>query len=103
MFQFTTEIIDVIKSKCVCNTFPSTILWSAMQDQLSSGLNTHPAMLHAQFQLRTSAKGSLAFDLALVQDLQQLVKMIEPLVVPHHLTNRKQSTKRMKEVMVLIS
>ena len=92
-FQFTVEIIDVVKGKCVWDIFPSTILWPAMQDQLSRVLNIHPAMLHAQFQFSTDAKGSLPFDLTCFQDLQQLVTMIKPLVVPRCLANGKRSTK----------
>ena len=90
---FQYEIIDVIKGKHVRDTFPSTISWSVMHDWLSRVLNMHPAKLHAQFQLSTNAKGLLPFDLTSFQDLQQLVTMIEPLVVPHHLTNGKRSTK----------
>ena len=36
------------------------------------------------------------------QDLRQLVKMIQPLVVPPRLANGKWSKKRMKEVIVLV-
>ena len=92
-FQFTVEIVDIVKGKLVQDIFPSTISWPAMQDQLSRVLNIHPAMLHAQFLFSTDAKGLLPFDLTFFQDLQQLVTMIEPLVVPHCLANGKRSTK----------
>lgn len=102
-FQFTAEIIDVVKGKCVHDIFSSTISWPAMQDRLSRVLNVHLAMLHAQFRFSTDAKGSLPFDLTCSEDLQQLTTMIEPLVVPCCLANGKRSTKWPKEVIVLIS
>jgi hypothetical protein len=63
----------------------STILWADLQEKLCEILNIYPASLHAQYQLSTDAKASLPFDLTSCQEFQQLIKMIQPLVVPPRL------------------
>ena len=65
----------------------STIRWPTLEQKLSEILNIYPASLHAQYHLSTDAKGSLPFDLTSSPDLQQLVNMIQPLVVPPRLAN----------------
>jgi hypothetical protein len=80
----------------------STILWADLQEKLCEILNIYPASLHVQYWLSTDAKASLPFDLTSHQEFQQLIKMIQPLVVPLRLANRQRSKKQMKEVTVSV-
>src|ERR1700676_1273306 len=103
IFEISIEVIDIQRGKRVRERIFSTILWPTLQQKLSEILNIYSASLHAQYRLSTDAKGSLPFDLTSSQDLRQLVKIIQPLVVPPRLANGKRSKKRMKEVIVSVS
>ena|ERR1700722_2319514 len=91
IFEISIEVIDIQRGKRVQQKIFSMILWPMLQQKLSEILNIYPALLHAQYCLSTDAKGSLLFDLTSSQDLRQLVKMIQPLVVPPRLANGKRS------------
>lgn len=77
--------------------------WTALKDKLAELLNVHPTTLHAQYRLSTDSKASLPFDLTSQTELNNLLNVLHPLVVPPILASGRRSTRRMKPVSVQIS
>jgi hypothetical protein len=59
-------------------------------------------MLHAQYRFSTDNKESLPLDLTSQADLNTMLSLLQPLIVPARLANGRRSTHKMKLVVVQI-
>ncbi|KAI9508611.1 hypothetical protein F5148DRAFT_1148903 [Russula earlei] len=103
MFLFTVEVINIAKGNCTIEIIMSTIPWFTLQQKLAQHLNVYPSALHAQYRLSTDPKGSLPLDLTTLEHFDTMIALLQPLVVPPCLQNGKRSTRKMKEVKVVVT
>jgi hypothetical protein len=79
----------------------STITWSNLQQRLAEALDVYPTSLHAQYRLSTEPK-ALPFDLISQRNLDAMIALVRPLLVPALLANGLPSKRQLKNVTVQI-
>jgi hypothetical protein len=82
--------------------FSSTISWDSLEERMGELLNIYLKNLRLQYRLSTDSSKSLPFDLASQQQLDALITLLRPLIIPPRLANGKKSTRKMKSVSVNI-
>ena len=79
----------------------SDISWTDLREIIALRLGIHPSSLQAQYRLSTQPK-ALPLDLQTENDLEMMLALVEPLVVPPLLANGWCSTHKMKPVTIQI-
>jgi hypothetical protein len=98
VFDITADIID--KGNHQMKILSSMVLWPKLQTQLAELFNVYPTSLHTQYCLSTDPKECLPCDLMCQDQLNMMVKLLKPLIVPPRLKGGKRSTRKMKPVSV---
>ena len=100
-FCIMLEIANQRKGSRSIQEIQSTITWTALQEDLARLLNVYPSSLQAQYHLSTQPK-ALPLDLQTENDLNMMVTMLHPLIIPPLLQSGQHSTRQMKPVTVHI-
>jgi hypothetical protein len=101
-FNFTLEINDKQKGSRTVTIVSSTITWDQLRLQIAEHLNVFPSTLVVQYRLSTEAKGSLPCDLASQVQLDVVISILRPLIVPAILANGQRSKRARKAVVVQV-
>jgi hypothetical protein len=83
-------------------TFSSTISWDNLEERMGEVLNIYLKNLRLQYRLSTDSSKSLPFDLASQPQLDAMITLLRPLIVPPLLASGKKSTRKMKPVSVQV-
>jgi len=101
-FSVTMEVSNKQKGIRAIEIIPSTTSWFELEHKLAKILDIYPTSLHAQYRFSTDNKESLPLDLTSPQNLQIMMTLLRPLVVPPILSNGRRSTRKMKPVTVQV-
>jgi hypothetical protein len=85
-FHVMLEIANEHIKLCKIERIQSDILWTNLQEIVALCLSIHPSSLQAQYHLSTQPK-ALLLDLQTENDLEMMLTLVEPLVVPPLLAN----------------
>jgi hypothetical protein len=100
-FRIMLEIANQRKGSRSIQEIQSTITWTTLQEDLARLLDVYPSSLQAQYRLSTQPK-ALPLDLQTENDLNMMVTMLRPLIIPPLLQSGRRSTRQMKPVTVHI-
>jgi hypothetical protein len=76
--------------------------WHELKDRVAEHLNIFPTSVHLQYRFSTDTKDSLPCDLTSQQQLDVLLALLRPLIVPAILANGRPSTRQKKAVVVQV-
>jgi hypothetical protein len=100
-FNYTIEVNNTEKGSRIVDIVASTTSWFAFQERIAKHLNVYPSSLHIQYRFSTDSK-ALPCDLTSQDNLDTMITLLRPLVVPPLLANGRRSTRQMKAVTVQI-
>lgn len=101
LFIIMLKMLNQCKGTHSIEMVSSKVAWIFLCDHLTQILNAFPSSLRVQYQLSTEPK-ALPVDLESEADLEMMLKLVEPLIVPLILANGYRSKHKMKDVKVQI-
>jgi hypothetical protein len=100
-FTITLEVLNQRKGTRSIEMVSSKVAWIFLRDRLAQILDAFPSSLRVQYRLSIEPK-ALPVDLESEADLETMLKLVEPLIVPPILANGRRSKRKMKDVKVQI-
>ena len=101
-FKYTIEINNKLKGTRTVMIVESTMLWFRLEQQLAEALNVYPASLHARFRFSTDHKDVLPCDLTSQKQLDTMIALLRPRIVPGRTKSGQPSVRPMRQVTVQV-
>lgn len=98
-FNIILDVTNQCKGSCSMEIISSAITWTFLQECLAKAFDIYPLSLQAQYQLSMDAK-ALLLNLQNENDLEVLITLVHPLIVPSCNTNGSCSNCKMKPITV---
>jgi len=100
-FSVMLEIANERKGSCKIEPIQSNVSWVSLRERLAKLLDIYPSSLQVQYRLSTQPKAH-PYDLQHEQDLANMLRLIQPLIVPARLANGRRSTRKLKPLTVRV-